>query len=274
MRRTKVSGMMLGLTILFTSNALAGKVIDRILQKKELVVGISGNQPPLSATSKEGEIIGLDAELAQLIADTMGVKIKFEVMPFSELLPSLQAGKVEMVLSGMTITPERNLKVAFVGPYFISGKSIVTTREKALSIEGVADINTSYTTLAALKGSTSQKFVQNMVPEAKLITTNNYDEALDLLLEGKVDAIVADYPFCAVSAFRYREKKLIALDQPFTYEPLGIALPADDPLLINWVENFLLTLEGSGALEMLTEKWFKDSSWLNQLPSISSKVYF
>ena len=266
MGRTKVICMMLGLALLFTSNAFAGPVIDRILQKKELVVGISGNQPPLSATSKEGDIIGLDAELAQLMADTMGVKIKFEVMPFSELLSSLQAGKVEMVLSGMTITPERNLKVAFVGPYFISGKSIVTTREKALSIESVDDINTSYTTLAALKGSTSQNFVQNAVSKAKLITTKSYDEALNLLLEGKADAVVADYPFCAVSAIRYREKKLIALDQPFTYEPLGIALPANDPLLINWVENFLVTLEGSGALEMLTEKWFKDSSWLKKLP--------
>ncbi len=274
MRRTKVMLVVVGLIFLFTANASAGPVIDRILQKKELVVGISGNQPPLSATSKEGDIIGLDAEIAQLMADTMDVKIKFEVMPFSELLSALQAGKVDMVLSGMTITPERNLKVAFVGPYFLSGKSIVTTREKALSIESVADINNSYTKLAVLKGSTSQNFVQNVVPEAQLITTKNYDEALNLLLEGKADAIVADYPFCAVSAIRYREKKLIALDQPFTYEPLGIALPANDPLLINWVENFLLTLEGSGALEMLTEKWFKDSSWLDQLASISSQVYF
>jgi polar amino acid transport system substrate-binding protein len=267
MRRTKVILIIAGLTFLFTANALAGPVIDRILQKKELVVGISGNQPPLSATSKEGDIIGLEADLAQLMADTMGVKIKFEVMPFSELVSALQTGKVEMVLSGMTITPERNLKVAFVGPYFMSGKSIVTTREKTRSLESVDDINTSYTTLVALKGSTSQNFVQNMAPEAKLITTRNYDEALNLLLEGKADAIVADYPFCALSAFRYREKQLIALNQPFTYEPLGIALPADDPLLINWVENFLLTLEGSGALKMLTEKWFKDSSWLSTLPS-------
>ena len=266
MRRIKVMFVILGLTFLFTSNALAGPVIDRILQRKELVVGISGNQPPLSATSSEGEIIGLDAELAQLIADTMGVKIKFEVMPFSELLSSLQAGKVDMVLSGVTITPERNLKVAFAGPYFISGKSIVTTREKALSIESVADIDSPSTTLVALKGSTSQDFVQKVVSKAKLVTTKNYDEALNLLLEGKADAMVADYPFCAVSAFRYREKKLIALDQPFTYEPIGIALPANDPLLLNWVENFLLTLEGSGALEMLTEKWFKDSSWLKKLP--------
>ena len=266
MKRAKIIFMITGIIFLFVGNALAGPVIDRILEKKELVVGISGNQPPFSATSKEGEIIGLDAELAQLIADAMGVKIKFEVMPFSELLSSLEAGKVDMVLSGITITPKRNLKVAFVGPYFISGKSIVTTKEKALSIESTDDINTSYTTLAALKGSTSQNFVQNIIPKAKLVTTKNYDEALNLVLQGKADALVADYPFCVVSAFRYREKKLIAVDEPFTYEPLGIAIPANDPLLINWVDNFLLTLEGSGALEMLTEKWFKDSSWLKKLP--------
>jgi len=117
-----------------------------------------------------------------------------------------------------------------------------------------------------LKGSTSQSFVQNVIPKAKLVTTKNYEEALDLVLQGKADAMVADYPFCVVSAFRYREKKLIALDEPFTYEPLGIAISANDPLLINWLENVLLTLEGSGALEMLTEKWFKDASWLNELP--------
>jgi len=256
----------LSLTCLFTADTQAGPVIDCIVQKKELVVGISANQPPLSAASKDGNIIGLDADLAQLMADTMGVKIRFEVMPFAELLSSLQEGKVQMVLSGMTITPERNLKVAFVGPYFISGKSIVTTREKALSIEGVNDIDTSSTTLVALQGSTSQNFVQNMVPKAKLVTTKDYDEALQLLLAGKADAIVADYPFCVFSAIRYREKKLIALDQPFTYEPLGIALPADDPLLINWVENFLSTLKESGALEVMTEQWFKDSSWLQRLP--------
>jgi len=117
MNRAKIIFMIIGLTFLFTSNALAGPVIDRILKKKELVVGISGNQPPFSATSREGELIGLDAELAELIADAMGVKIKFEVMPFSELLSSLETGKVEMVLSGMTITPERN-KSCFRRPLF------------------------------------------------------------------------------------------------------------------------------------------------------------
>jgi polar amino acid transport system substrate-binding protein len=56
------------------------------------------------------------------------------------------------------------------------------------------------------------------------------------------------------------------VDKPFTYEPLGIAVPANDPLLVNWVENFLMTLGGSGGLQVLTERWFKDPSWLNKLP--------
>ena len=122
MRRVGLVCMIVGFTFVFVLNALAGPVVDRIVKKGELVVGISGNQPPLNATTKEGEIIGLDADLAQVFADAMGVKLKFEVMPFAELLPSLKDGKVDMVLSGMTITPERNLKAAFVGPLFSFGK--------------------------------------------------------------------------------------------------------------------------------------------------------
>ena len=106
--------------------AAAGTSLDRILQKGELVVGITGTQPPLNATTKDGKIIGFDADIAAAIAMNMGVKVKFSKMQFSELLPALEAGKVDMVLSGMTMTLSRNLKVAFVGPYYISGKGILT----------------------------------------------------------------------------------------------------------------------------------------------------
>lgn len=246
--------------------APAGQVLDRILKNGKLVVGTSGNQPPFSVTTKEGDIIGLDADLAALMADAMGVKMKLNAMPFSELLDALKAGKVDVVISGMTITPERNLKVAFVGPYFISGKSIIIPFEKAASLNSAADLNSPDITLAVLKGSTSQEFVETIVPRAKLVTTGDYDKALDLVKQGKADAMVADYPFCALSSYRYPEKKLATVDKPFTYEPLGIALPADDPLLVNWVENFLMTIGGSEGLQILTDRWFKDPAWLNKLP--------
>ena len=259
---------MVALTMSFFTavSAPAGPVLDRVVQKGELTVGTSGNQLPFSVTTKEGNIIGLDADLATLMANAMGVKVKFNTMPFSELLQALKAGKVDVVISGMTITPERNLKVAFVGPYFISGKSIIIPFEKAASLNSAADLNSPDITLVVLKGSTSQDFVEKVVSKAKLITTGDYNKALALVMQGKADAMVADYPFCAVSAYRYPEKKLATVDKPFTYEPLGIAVPANDPMLVNWVENFLMTLGGSGGLQMLTERWFKDPSWLNKLP--------
>ena len=143
------------LSFLSVVSAPAGQVLDRILKNGELVVGTSGNQPPFSVTTKEGDIIGLDADLAALMADAMGVKAKLNTMPFSELLDALKAGKVDVVISGMTITPERNLKVAFVGPYFISGKSIIIPFEKAASLNSAADLNSPEVTLAVLKGSTT-----------------------------------------------------------------------------------------------------------------------
>jgi polar amino acid transport system substrate-binding protein len=248
------------------SAAAAGPAIDRILQRKELIVGITGNQPPLNATTKEGQIIGLDADLATYMAAAMGVKLSFSPMPFAELLPALLTGKVDVVISGMSMSPDRNLKVAFVGPYFISGKSIVTKAEKADSLSSPADLAAPDVKIVALEGSTSQTLIKTVIPAAQLQTTTDYDKALELVIAGKVDAMVADYPFCALAVLRNPEKKLATLDEPFTFEPLGIALPGDDPLLINWVQNYLMTLQGSDGLQNMVERWFKDSSWLSKLP--------
>lgn len=267
MRKTGTIAI-LGVALVFLSaaSALAGPVLDRIQQRGELVIGTSATQPPLTAKTKDGKIIGFDADLSRLMAGAMGMKLKMVEMPFPDLLPALRAGKVDMVISGMTMTPERNLKLAFVGPYFISGKGILTKTQTMASMQDAKDLNKQEVTLAALKGSTSQLFVETLIPDAKLITTRDLDEAMNLLFEDKVDALVADYPFCAVAAFRYRDKGLIAGQAQFTYEPLGIAVPEGDPLLVNWIENFLKLLKGKGDLKLLGERWFKDASWVEQLP--------
>jgi polar amino acid transport system substrate-binding protein len=253
------------LAFTFVTSALAGSVLDRILQRGELVVGTAGTQPPLNATTKTGEIIGLDADISRLIAMNMGVNVKFVTLPFPDLLPALEAGKVDMILSSMTMTPDRNLKVAFVGPYFVSGKGILTKAETVASLQDTAGLNKPNFRVAALKDSTSQTFVQKAAPLAKLVTTKTYDEAIDMLNQDKIDALIADFPFCAVSALRFRDKGLTAGQARLTFEPLGIAVP-EDTLLINFLQNFMGVLEGSGALKKISERWFNNASWLNQLP--------
>ena len=137
------------LAFTFVTASTAGPVLDRIMQRGELRVGIAGNQPPLNATTKSGEIIGLDADISRLLAGNMGVKAKFVTLPFPDLLPALEAGKVDIVLSSMTMTPDRNLKVAFVGPYFISGKGVLTKTQTAASLQDTTGLNKPNFRLAA-----------------------------------------------------------------------------------------------------------------------------
>ena len=252
-------------SLMFAVVASAGPAMESIIKKGELVVGTSGTQPPMTATTKKGEIIGLDADIARAMADAMGVKVKFVTMPFAKLLPALEAGQIDMILSGMTITPKRNQKVAFVGPYYVSGKGILAVAEKYAALQEAKGLNTPEVTVAALKNSTSQKFAETLISKAKLNLTNSYDEALDLLFNSKADVVVADFPFCALTAYRYHEKGLIAGKSPLTFEPLGIAL-TEDTLLINWVQNFLSTLQGSGKLKEMSAKWLSGGSWVDELP--------
>jgi polar amino acid transport system substrate-binding protein len=254
------------LTLAFPGAANAGPILDRIQKKGELVVGTSGDQPPLNATTKDGKIIGLEPDIASLMASAMGVKLTLAGMPFAQLLPALKEGKIDLILSGMTMTPKRNMEVVFVGPYYVTGKAFLTKLRTIASLKNADGIDKPEYTVTALKGSTSQMYVEKVLPHAKLVPTDTYDEALDLVVQDKAHAMVADYHFCAVSAFRYKEKGLITVDAPFTFEPIGIAMQEGDPLLVNWVENFLSVLDGSGDLKMVAERWFKDGSWLSELP--------
>jgi ABC-type amino acid transport substrate-binding protein len=241
-------------------------VLDRILAKKELVVGTAASMPPFNMTTKDGQIVGMEIDLAQFIAAAMNVKLTLKTIHFNDLLSALEGGQVDMVLSSMTITPGRNLKFAFVGPYFVTGKSILTKQANAESMNEISKINNPDKALVALKGSTSQIFVEKVFPKAKLLLADDYDQAVAMLRQGKVQAMVADMPICQLTAYRYSDAGLVALKNPLSWEPLGIAIPANDLLLLNWLQNFLNTIEKDGTLERTAERWFKDGSWVSRLP--------
>lgn len=248
-----------------TSAAPSG-TIERIAARGQLVVGTAGSMPPLNMTTREGEVIGFEPDMAKMMADAMGVSVTFKTMPFADLLTALKAGKVDMVMSNMTITGKRNMEVAFVGPYFISGKTFLTTEKWVASAKKPDEVNSSDTRLTALRGSTSQAFVEKTFPKATLILGKDYNESVSLVLQGKADAMIADYPICLLSVVRYPDNNLISVVPPYTYEPIGVAIQKGDTLLTNWLENFIGALSGSGELEDLQDKWFKGGDWIKRLP--------
>jgi polar amino acid transport system substrate-binding protein len=242
------------------------KVLNRVLKAGELRVGTSGSQPPFTARTKQGTLMGYEIELAELLANAMRVKPKFVEKPFAELMPALESGEIDVIMSGMTITPERNLRVAFIGPYIVTGKSILAKARRVAALDEMDELNRPTITVAALDGSTSEQFVESIVPNVKLVPAKDYETAVNMVLNDQVDAMVADYPICVLSMLRHPEAGLAVSDVPLTIEPIGIALPPGEFLMHNMIENYLKALDMTGVLQELEEKWFEDGAWLIRLP--------
>ncbi|NIP15015.1 MAG: transporter substrate-binding domain-containing protein [Pseudomonadales bacterium] len=269
MTRRGIVTLLAGLLVTLPLGVNAAKdqspVLAQIAKWGKIRIGMSGGQPPYNVVSREGKLIGMDVDIAELLAKSLDVQLELVEMNFNELLPALESGKVDLVISGMTATLQRNMRAAFVGPYHITGKSILT-RSETIAALGSNDLNRDDLRIAALKGSTSEDFVRRVAPNAKVVATDTYDDAIDQLLANKAELFVADASIIMLSMMRWPDAGLSAAQRPLTIEPIGIAVPASDPLLLNLVENYMKALESSGALEKLEEKWFKSGGWLVQLP--------
>jgi polar amino acid transport system substrate-binding protein len=246
--------------LLFVSlPAFSQQVLSAIVKKGELRIGTSGTQPPFSMKSKSGELIGYEIDLAKALAKNLGVQLKLVEVPFSELMNALKTGKVDAVMSGLTITPERNLQALFAGPYILSGKSILTRSSKVADFEASTDKKFKIT---CLKNSTSEKFVREVMSKHEIIPVDSYNQAVDMILADKADALVADKPICVVTMLKHQGKDLVTTSEPLTIEPIGMALPPNDPQFLNLVEKYLTSLEITGMLPLLEKQWFGDGSWM------------
>ncbi len=259
-----VTGGLLG--IAETSAAQDSPILDRVIQSGKLRVGMSATQPPFNARSRSGEMIGLEVDLATMLANAMRAELEIVNRPFGELLSAMAGGEVDMVMSGMAITPQRAQASAFIGPYMLSGKSILTKSTTLANATGMEDLDKPEVRLAALSNSTSQEFVEDYTSNAQLITVAEYDEAVSMLLAGEIDALVADMPICLLSMLRHPDQGLATLRQPFTVEPIGIAVPANDLKFRNLIDNYLEAIEKTGILEQLRKAWLEDGAWVAALP--------
>jgi polar amino acid transport system substrate-binding protein len=255
----------ISLVLLISIQVNAQSKLSKITKSGVIKVGMTGNQPPFSMASKDGSLMGFEVDLAEILAESMKLKLEIVQMPFKELLPALEKGSIDVIMSGMTITTERNLKVPFVGPYVLSGKSILTKSASLAKAQEAEDLNQSNLKITALNGSTSEKFVSTYLKDATFIGADNYDVAVENLLEDRANVMVADFPVCMLTMLRYPEAELATLSEPLTMEPIGIAVAPKDPLFLNFIQNYFNALKLAGELDRLETYWFQDGSWLAKM---------
>ncbi|HAJ92961.1 MAG TPA: ABC transporter substrate-binding protein [Gammaproteobacteria bacterium] len=265
MTRKKLFSLIVSLLVFAAATAnvqvasAGDSVLSAIEKSGKLVLGTSGNMPSMSET-RDGKVVGFDIDLARLMASGMGVKLDIKTMPFDKLLPALERGDVDVVISNVTINPERNMRVAFVGPYMTSGKCIVTKKDALARAEAAEDLNASTTRLATLSGSTSAAFAKALLPKASLTLVEDYEKAVTMVNSDTIGGLLTDYPICLSILKSHPDAGFVSLFSLLTYEPVGIALAGSDPLYINWTENFLTRVQGMGLLDELSMRWFGKAS--------------
>ncbi len=249
------------------TKGMAGRYMDRILAGGTLTVGTTGHFPPFTVKDKMGNYIGFDMQLARYMAKAMGVKLEVKRYDINHLIEAVKSGKVDMAMAGITMTLERNTKVVFVGPYAVTGQSILAEKQVVDKVNEDSNYMNSPTfRLVVVKGSTGAQVAKAVLPKAHLIEEKTMTKAMDMVLKHKADALMADQSFCIVAAFQNRDKR-IGVSEPITAEPVGIAIPDGDYLLVNWVENFLKKIHDAGLLDKMKKYWFSNPDWIKKIPS-------
>lgn len=240
--------------------------LHRILESGALRVGMSGTQPPLNMKNKAGELIGLDVDLARALAEAMDLDLVLVEMPFANLISSLEDGKIDLVISSLTITPARNARVAFAGPYLISGSSLLTRQDLVGELLDQPSLNNPDRSWAAREGSTGEALIADAFPLASYVVIEDQEVTVAKISRGELDGLIADLPFVRYQLARNPDLGLATLPSPFTTEPLGIALPPNSPLFANLVQNYLNTLEYTGQLIQMKALWLNAGDWLSEMP--------
>lgn len=239
--------------------------LEEIQKRKELRVGFEAGYLPFEMADKKGRFIGFDVDMAKEMAKAMGVKFKPVNTAWDGIIPALITKKFDIIMSGMTVTQERNLKINFADPYIIVGQTILLQKKHEGKVTSYKDLNNPKYVITSKLGTTGEQAIKRMIPKATYKSFEVETEAALEALNGKADATVYDLPFCAVFMAQQGSGKLIFLDEPFTYEPLAWAIRKGDPDFLNWLNNFLRQMKNDGRYDTIYNKWIKSTDWIKQI---------
>jgi len=239
--------------------------LESILKKGELRVGFEAGYMPFEMTDKKGHFVGFDIDMAKEMAKAMGVKFVPVNTAWDGIIPSLITNKFDIIMSGMTVTQERNLKINFADPYIIIGQTILINKKHAGTVTSYKDLNNSKFIVTSKLGTTGEQAVKRLIPKCTYKSFETEPEAALEVVNGKADAFVYDLPYCVVFMGQQGAGKLVFLDQPFTFEPLAWAIKKGDPDFMNWLNNFLRQIRNDGRYDRIYNKWIKSADWIKNV---------
>ena len=234
-------------------------IIDKVIRKGKLRVGLA-SFVPWAMQDKKGEWVGFEIDVAKQLAEDMGVKIEFVPTKWEGLIPSLLTGKFDMIIAGMTGTPQRALKINFTNPYDYSGMNVVVHKNFAAGVTDYMQLDKKGNTIVSRVGTTGGALAKKTYKNATVRLFPDEGPMVQELLNGKATALLASAPQPAQLAAKYPET-LVFLDKNLVQQPICIGVPKGDPDTLAYLNNWITTVRNNGFIQEKVEYWWQSLEW-------------
>lgn len=247
-------------------NPSAGTV-KGVIEKGTLRVGIS-LFTPWTLKNKEGQLVGFEIDVAKQLAKDLRVQPEFHVFDWDNIVPALLNREIDIIVAGITITPQRALKVNFSQPYATSGIGFVTNIPLTKMFAGPTDLNKPEVTITAVTGTVSEDLARRVFPKATIKTFATSHEAMQAVTTGKVHGYVEHEPITTFMALDHPSIVDEPLSQPLLTTKSGFAVTKGDPDFINFLNAWVISHEADGWLASSHKYWFESLEWRKDVKEI------
>jgi polar amino acid transport system substrate-binding protein len=244
----------------------SSSVVEEVKKRGTLRIGIS-TFVPWSMRDKKGELIGFEIDVANKVAEDMGVKAEFVPTAWDGIIPALLAGKFDVIISGMSITPQRNLTVNFTVPYAHSGQQMTANKKLAGGFKSVDQFNDPSVTITCRRGTSTCVAAQKVFPKATQRQFDDDAQCLQEVLNGNAYAVITSAPKPRMWTLDHTDTLFMPSEENLTKSDEAFAVRKGDPDAINFFDNWILFNTSNGWIEQRHDYWFKGNAWKDQVAS-------
>ena len=224
--------------------------------QNELVIGMDMAFPPFEMLDSSGKPAGVSVDMAHAMGQYLNRPVRIENIPFDGLIPSLKTGKIDVIISSLTVTEDRKKSIDFTDPYLKMGLALLTT--KSSDIQSINDVDKPGRNVAVKKGTTGNIYAMQHLKSAKLLVLNDQSACAIEVSQGKADCFIYDQ-ISVFQNWKKYEATTRAILQPFTEEDWAMGIRKGNDALRTQINGFLKQFKESGGFDALGAKYFGEN---------------
>ena len=245
---------LLSLSASVFAQGVAPSRLDQVLQQQTMRACTPGDYRPFSLLRTDGTYEGLDIDLVQAMARSLGVKVEWVKTAWPTLMKDFQ-DRCDIAVGGISVTLERQKSAFFTAPYMVNGKAPITKCENVAKFQTVADIDKPSVTVVENPGGSNERFARANFKQAKIVIYNDNTTIFDEVLQGRADVMISE------SAETLVQQKLrpglcaVNLDKPLQYGEMAWLLPRGDGVFKAWVDQWMHLAKATGDYDRMSAVW-------------------